>query len=87
MIYYICYFISRDIGYYPFYFQGYGMLCSIFDYFQGHSKFRKISYGNSYQITCIRETCQFTSRDMKNLVLFFTGLAAPYLRKITRNLC
>ena len=26
----ICHFTSRDIGYYPFYFQGYGLLCSIF---------------------------------------------------------
>ena len=26
----ICHFTSRDIGYYPFYFQGYRILCSIF---------------------------------------------------------
>ena len=26
----ISHFTSRDIGYYPFYFQGYGILCSIF---------------------------------------------------------
>ena len=26
----ICHFTSRDIGYYPFYFQGYGILCSTF---------------------------------------------------------
>ena len=26
----ICHFTSRDMGYYPFYFQGYGILCSIF---------------------------------------------------------
>ena len=26
----ICHFTSMDIGYYPFYFQGYGILCSIF---------------------------------------------------------
>ena len=26
----ICHFTSRDIGYYPFYFQGYGILGSIF---------------------------------------------------------
>ena len=25
----ICHFNSRDIGYFPFYFQGYGILCSI----------------------------------------------------------
>ena len=25
----ICHFTSIDIGYYPFYFQGYGILCSI----------------------------------------------------------
>ena len=25
----ICHFTSRDIEYYPFYFQGYGILCSI----------------------------------------------------------
>ena len=34
----ICHFTSRDIGYYPFYFYGYGILCSIFSigYFQGY---------------------------------------------------
>ena len=26
----ISHFTSRDIGYYPFYFQGYGIPCSIF---------------------------------------------------------
>ena len=26
----ICHFTSRDIGYYPFYFSGYRILCSIF---------------------------------------------------------
>ena len=26
----ICHFTSRDIGYFPFYIQGYRMLCSIF---------------------------------------------------------
>ena len=26
----ICHFTSRDIGYYPFYLQGYRILCSIF---------------------------------------------------------
>ena len=26
----ICHFTSRDIGYYPLYFQGNGILCSIF---------------------------------------------------------
>ena len=26
----ICHFAARVIGYYPFYFQGYGILCSIF---------------------------------------------------------
>ena len=26
----ICHFTSRDIGYFPFYFQGYGILCLIF---------------------------------------------------------
>ena len=31
----ICHFTSRDIGYYPFYFQGYGMLCSIFSVLPG----------------------------------------------------
>ena len=25
----ICHFTSRDIGFFPFYFQGYGILCSI----------------------------------------------------------
>ena len=32
----ICLFTSRDIGYYPFYFQGYGILWSIFPSFQGY---------------------------------------------------
>ena len=31
----ICHFTSRDIGYYPFYFQGYGILCSIFSLLSG----------------------------------------------------
>ena len=31
----ICLFNSRDIGYYPFYFQGYGILCSIFSLLSG----------------------------------------------------
>ena len=26
----ICHFTSRDMGYFPFYFQGYRILCSIF---------------------------------------------------------
>ena len=32
----ICHFTSRDIGYYPVYFQGYRVLCSLFGYFQGY---------------------------------------------------
>ena len=31
----ICHFTSRDIGYFPFYFQGYGILCSIFGFLSG----------------------------------------------------
>ena len=31
----ICHFTSRDIGYYPFDFQGYGILCSIFSSLPG----------------------------------------------------
>ena len=31
----ISHFTSRDIGYYPFYFQGYGILCSIFPLLSG----------------------------------------------------
>ena len=31
----ICHFTSRDMGYYPFYFQGYGILGSIFSLLQG----------------------------------------------------
>ena len=31
----ICHFTSRDIGYYPFYFQGYGILGSIFSLLSG----------------------------------------------------
>ena len=30
-----CHFTSRDIGYCPFYFQGYGILCSIFSLLSG----------------------------------------------------
>ena len=29
-------FTSRDIGYFPFYFQGHGILCSIFGLLQGY---------------------------------------------------
>ena len=31
----ICHFTSRDIGYFPFYFQGNGILCSIFGLLSG----------------------------------------------------
>ena len=31
----ICHFTSRDIGYFPFYFRGYGILCSIFGLLSG----------------------------------------------------
>ena len=31
----ICHFTSRDIGYHLFYFQGYGILCSIFSLVSG----------------------------------------------------
>ena len=31
----ICNFTSRDTGYFPFYFQGYGILCSIFGLLSG----------------------------------------------------
>ena len=31
----ICHFTSRDIGYFPFYFQGYGIVCSIFGSLSG----------------------------------------------------
>ena len=31
----ICHFTSRDIGYYPFYFQGYRILCLIFSLLPG----------------------------------------------------
>ena len=31
----ICNFTFRDIGYYPFYFQGYGILGSIFSFLPG----------------------------------------------------
>ena len=30
-----CHFTSRDIGYFPFNFQGYGILCSIFGLLSG----------------------------------------------------
>ena len=62
----ICHFTSRDIGYYSFYFQGYGILCSIFCYFQGYWIFRKINYGDISQF--IMDTCLFISRDMGYLV-------------------
>ena len=31
----ICHFTSRNIGYFSFYFQGYGILCSIFGLLSG----------------------------------------------------
>ena len=31
----ICHFTSRDIGYFPFYFQGYGILCTLFGLLSG----------------------------------------------------
>ena len=31
----ICHFTSRDIGYYPFYFHGYRILCLIFSLLPG----------------------------------------------------
>ena len=60
----ICHFTSRDIGYYPFYFQGYGILCSIF-----FVTSRDIDYsGNLIMGIFIRDTCLFTSRDIGYLV-------------------
>ena len=50
----ICHFISRDMGYYPFYFQSYTILCSIFLF-----SCRDIEY--------YRDTCPFTSKAMRYL--------------------
>ena len=57
----ICLSTSRDIGYYPFYFQGYGILCSIFLFTFGDiGYFGKITMGI---FAGIWDTCPFTSRD------------------------
>ena len=37
----ICHFTSRDKGYYPFYFQGYGILFSIFSLLSGILKIQE----------------------------------------------
>ena len=37
----ICHFTSRDIGYYPFYFQGYGILGSTFSLLPGILKIKE----------------------------------------------
>ena len=55
----------RDTGYLPFLFKGYEIKCSMFCYFHGHWIFRKNIYRDIYQFT-IRDTCQFTSRDIGN---------------------
>ena len=68
----ICHFTSRDIGYYPFNFQGYRILCSIFCVLSGILIFRKIKFGDICQF--IRDTCLFTSRDMGYLVPPYTSL-------------
>ena len=62
----ICHFTSSDIRYYPFYFQGYGILSSIFWLLSGISIFKKINYGDICHF--IRDTCLFASRDMGYLV-------------------
>ena len=54
-----CHFTSRDIGYYPSYFQGYGILGSKFSLLPG---ILKIIHENICQF--IRDICLFTSRDM-----------------------
>ena len=51
----VCHFTSKDMGYYPFYFQGNGILCSLLVYFQGYWIFRKINY---------EDICLFTTKDM-----------------------
>ena len=52
----------RDIEYYPFYFQGYGILSSIYLLLSGILIFRKINYGDIFRL--IRDICLFTSRDL-----------------------
>ena len=72
-----CCFTSRDIGYYPFYFQGYRILLnllpgiwdSVFNnlvYFQGYCIFRKNNYGDVCQF--ISDTGMFPLRDFGYLV-------------------
>ena len=69
----ICHFTFRDMGYFSFYFQVYGVLVIllqgiwdtvfiIFIYFQGYRIFWKIDYGDICQF--IRDTGLFTSRDI-----------------------
>ena len=55
-------FSSRDMVYYPFYFQDNRSLCWIFRLLSGNLKLKKIIYGDIYQL--IRDTCLFTSRDI-----------------------
>ena len=55
-------FTSRDMGYYPFYFQGFNILFTFRDI-----GFMKTNYG--YICQFLRDTCLFTSRVMGYLVL------------------
>ena len=41
----ICHFTTRDMGYYPFYFQGYRILCSIFFTFRDMGYLEKLIMG------------------------------------------
>ena len=51
----ICHFTSRDMGCIPFYFQGYGILFSIFCLLSEISGYGDICYGD----TCCGDICQF----------------------------
>ena len=62
----ICHFTSRDIGYYPFYFQGYRILCSMFLLLSGIFNIQEVNYGDIWRF--IRDTCLFTSTNMGYLV-------------------
>ena len=63
---------SRDMEYYPFLFQGYGILCSIFCLLSWILD-RKINYGDICQF--IRDTCLFTSIGTPYTSLFDNSIA------------
>ena len=62
---YLSFYFKVDIGYYPFYFQGYRILCLMFSLLPRILNIQE-KYGDIWQF--IRDTCLFTTRDMGYLV-------------------